>query len=502
MAYAGIDVGTSGCKMVVYDEKGTILSSASRSYSQTGTDGYRELDPNVVIANVKEAIREAATASPEPIACVSVASMGESIVCLYETGYACFPSMLTGDKRGIAECEILKKQISESEVHQITGLPLSELYALPKWIWISQQTDVFERSKHIFFYEDFVGWMLTGAKKVSYSSAARSMAFDIRNNCWSEKLLAFANLAPERLSLPVPSGTIIGSVLPEVASNLGLSTDTLVAAGGHDQSCCALGSGMIDESIGEDGQGTCEVMEFMLPTLTSDEYMIKNGITCAPHIIPGKFLAQIEVPNCGILMNWSRDNLFADVRNQCQQNNTPFFQHMDQAVKDREPGNLYILPSFGSAGNPDVSNDSRGTIWGLTIHTTPYDLFQGLKEGMAYQIYMSYLTLNSLGVHPRSIRVTGGGSLSDYTMQLRADVFGIPMECTDNEQAGTLACAIISAKACHPELTYKELAYTLIRPSKVYYPREEYHKKYMHHYHRYTKLYNNLLEFSNHPENF
>lgn len=502
MAYAGIDVGTSGCKIVVYNEEGSILSSASRSYSQTGTDGYRELDPNIVIVNIKKIIREAAIASPEPIICISVASMGESIVCLDETGFACFPSMLTGDKRGISECDFLKEQISEKEVYQITGLPLSELYALPKWIWISQQTDVFERSKHIFFYEDLVGWMLTGQKKVSYSSAARSMAFNIHNNCWSDKLLAFANLTPERLSLPVPSGTIIGSVLPEVASALGLSTNTLVAAGGHDQSCCALGSGMIDESLGEDGQGTCEVMEFILPTPTNDEYMIKNGIACAPHIIPGKFLAQIEVPNCGILMNWSRDNIFADIKKKCLQNNTSFFQHMDQVVKDRDPGSLYILPSFGSSGNPDVSNNSRGTIWGLTIHTTPYDLFQGLKEGIAYQIYMSYLTLHKLGVNPASIRITGGGSLSDYTMQLRSDIFGIPMECTANEQAGTIACSIICAKACHPEYTYKELVDTLIHPSKIYYPRQEYHKRYMQHFHRYTKIYNTLLEFSNHPENF
>ena len=95
--------------------------------------------------------------------------------------------------------------------------------------------------------------MLTGVKKVSFSSAARSMAFDIRNNCWSEELLAFAGLTPERLSQPVPSGTILGAVLPDVASELGLTPDTLVAAGGHDQSCCALGSGMIDGTVGEDG---------------------------------------------------------------------------------------------------------------------------------------------------------------------------------------------------------------------------------------------------------
>lgn len=502
MAYAGIDVGTSGCKMVVYSQTGTILSSASRTYTQTGAHGYRELDPDLVIQNVKEVIQEAASHSSESIQCLAVASMGESIVCLDQSGHSLFPSMLTGDKRGISECEFLKTKISHKEVHQITGLPLSELYALPKWIWLSQQTDVFKHTKYIFFYEDFVGWMLTGCRKVSYSSAARSMAFDIHNNCWSEKLLSFASLTPELLSTPVPSGTILGTVLPHVAEELSLSSDTLVVAGGHDQSCCALGSGMIDESIGEDGQGTCEVMEFMLSAPLSNDYMIQNGIACAPHVISGKFLAQIELPNCGVLMNWARDILFSDFNHQCLQNNLAFFQEMDNTVKDRTPGDLYVFPSWGAAGNPDVSNNARGTIWGLTIHTDIYDLFQAFKEGMAYQIYMAYSMLKPLGIRPASIRVTGGGSLSEYTLQLRADVFNIPMECNDNTQAGTLACAMLSMHACQPELSYKAIADALIHKSTIYYPREAQHSIYLQHYQRYAKLYHTLLNFSNHPEDF
>ena len=186
-------------------------------------------------------------------------------------------------------------------------------------------------------------------------------------------------------------------------------------------------------------------MEFILPSLISSDFMIRNGIALRSPC----HSRQISCSDRGSQLRCT-DELGArhsvtHIREQCAQKKDSFFQYMDRAVKDRAPGSLYVFPSFGSSGNPDVSNDSRGTIWGLTIHTDSFDLFQGIKEGMAYQIYMAYRTLESLGIHPERIRVTGGGSLSDYTMQLRADVFSIPMERTDNEQAGTLACAMIAA---------------------------------------------------------
>lgn len=496
MAYAGIDVGTSGCKMVVYDEYGRILYLAKRTYQEEGTNGYRELDGALVWENVKDVIKEVAHNSPAPIEALAVASLGESILCLDKHDNILARSMLTGDKRGIAECAELEKNITKEEVMKITGLPLSEMYALPKFVWMNQNSDIFRRTNHIFFYEDFIGYKLTGQKMVSYSLASRSMAFDIINKTWSERLLRLAGLSSSLFSIPVPSGTRLGTILPTVCEETGLSPDTVVVAGGHDQGCAGLGSGMIFGSQGEDGQGTCEVMSFLMAEPIRTPYMIQKGIPCAPYVLPDAYLAQIELTNCGILMNWCRDTIFSGIRDRCAAQGVNFFSYMDSQVQNNAPSGLIILPSFGSSGNPDVSYDARGTIHGLTIHTSPAEIYQAVKEGMAYKIFMAFETLSPLGIRPETIRVTGGGALSDYTLQLRADIFNVTMERIESSESGTLGCAIIAALALHPELSPNEIAGQMTRVQKTFYPDVNRRKLYMEKYETYKKYYDLLTNFS------
>jgi xylulokinase len=492
MAYAGIDIGTSGCKMTIYNRKGEILSSSGRTYQETGDDGYRELDANMVWAYTKEVIREASGNSPEPVQCIAVASLGESIICLDKNNTVLANSMLTGDKRGIDECSIIEKKFSKEEVMNITGLPLSEMYALPKFIWLQNNSAVFKNTRHIFFYEDYIGYLLTGKRMVSFSLAARSMAFDIRTKQWSQRLLTLAGLDRALFSAPVLSGTILGPVLPDIAEELGLPPGTLIAAGGHDQGCAGLGSGMTTFAEGEDGQGTCEVMQFILPKLTSSPYMIEKGIPCAPYVLPDIFLAQIELTTCGILMNWFKDNIFANIRDFCGTSGIDFFSYMDTLAAERHPGSIMLLPSFGSCGNPDICYDAVGTICGLTIHTQPIELYQAVKEGMAYQMFMAYETLSELNINPDVIRVTGGGAASDYTLQLRADIFNIPMEVINSTQAGTLGAAILAASAVQLNMKITDIVKDMVQVKKCFKPRSQYHRLYMERYDSYKQLYNDV----------
>lgn len=88
--------------------------------------------------------------------------------------------------------DLEKEDIShtEEEIMDITGLPPSEMYGLPKYMWMNEHTDVIKRAGNIFFFEDYIGCILTGKRMVSYSSASRSMAFDIHRKCWSKQLLS------------------------------------------------------------------------------------------------------------------------------------------------------------------------------------------------------------------------------------------------------------------------------------------------------------------------
>ena len=319
MAYAGLDVGTSGCKISVYDLEGVLLYQSARRYEEEGSGGHRELDAEMVASNIMDLLRETGRECPAPINAMAVASLGESVVCVDEGGKVLAPSMLTGDSRGIPETSELIRAVGQKRIMEITGLPPNELYSLPKLLWMNRATDVIRRAKYIFFFEDYVGWLLTGKRMVSYSSACRSMAFDIRTKKWADELLTLVGIRAEQLSLPVEAGTVIGEILPDLAERLGLTSGMKLVAGGHDQSCAALGSGLYDMRGAETSMGTCEFMLMMLPRPQATPYMIENDLPCIPFVLPNKYLTSLEVTTCGILKNWGRDTLFSRESHECAQ---------------------------------------------------------------------------------------------------------------------------------------------------------------------------------------
>ena len=108
--------------------------------------------------------------------------------------------MVVGDQRGIEEVKRLIDAVGREKILDITGLPPSEMYGLPKYMWINDNTDAIKNAKAILYYEDFVGYTLTGIRKVSYSSASRSMAFDIEKKQRSEELLSNAGIKVSQMS--------------------------------------------------------------------------------------------------------------------------------------------------------------------------------------------------------------------------------------------------------------------------------------------------------------
>lgn len=494
MAFAGIDVGTSGCKLLVYDLEGNVIFHSARKYQEEGEKGFRELNPTLVLEKVKEILEEAGADCPETIEALSVASLGESVVCLDRKGNVLANSMLTGDCRGIRETEELIQQFGAGHIFEITGLPPNELYGLPKYMWLNRNTNVIKEAEAILFYEDFIGYFLTGKRRVSYSSAARSMAFDIRRKEWSGELLAAAGISVEQMSEPAAPCTVIGKILPKVAESLKLSKNLRIVTGGHDQTCAALGSGLVLPENGECGMGTCEFMFTMLPGPQMSPYMMQNDFTCIPYVLKDTYLSSIEVTTCGILKNWARDTIFQDIFKECQGEHKNFFEEMEKRA-EKVQTEVLVLPQFGSAGNPDLSMDARGTIAGLTIHTKPEELYRAILEGMAFQMYFAYERMKELGTEMKTIAATGGGSVSALTLQIRADVFGMEVYSLESEEAGTLGCMIMAAAAAGAYESLEKGIRKAVRRKKRFYPNAEMHEYYREKYKRYKKLYELMHDF-------
>lgn len=486
MAFAGMDVGTSGCKLFVYDLKGNIIYKASGAYQEYGSNGYREIKADDVIKQVEHILKEAGYHCPEKIEALAIASLGESIVCLDKEGSSLCPSMVTGDKRGILENKRLIAAVGAERIFNITGLPPSEMYGLPKYMWQNENTDAIQKADKIFFYEDYVGYILTGKRMVSYSSASRSMAFDIRKKTWCKELLDYAGIRTDQMSIPVEAGTVIGTINRQAAERLHLNQDMVIAAGGHDQSCAALGSGLSRKNVGECGMGTCEFMFLMLPQVTDHKAMIESDFTRVPYVFPQTYLTSLEVTTCGILKNWCRDTFLKSFEQECSAGN--LFSFLDQKIKDHKT-DILVLPQFGSSGNPDINYDVKGTITGLTIHTKPEEIYLAVLEGIAFQMLMSYRRVQKLGAFIDQLICTGGGAKSEITLQIRADIFQMDIITIHSEESGTLGCMMLAAVGTGNFASMEEAIENVVQIKKVYHPRKAFQDYYTRKYEKFLRLY-------------
>jgi xylulokinase len=494
MAYAGLDIGTSGCKIIVYDLNGAILFKAARRYRERGGGGHRELDAKMVSNHVLDMLAETGQDCHESIEAMAVASLGESVVCLDSDESVLAPSMLMGDSRGIEEALWLSRKIGQGKIMETTGLPPNELYSLSKFIWLKNNTDVIDHSQKILFFEDYIGYLLTGQRAVSYSSACRSMAFDIHKKVWSKELLALAGIRPEQMSKPVEAGTIIGTILLEMAEKLHLNPAMTLVAGGHDRSCAALGGGMYDMKTCETSMGTCEFMLFMLPYAQMSPYMVENNFTCIPYILKEKYLSSLEVTTCGILQTWGKETLFSQAYKDCEDRGVNFFAGLEPKIAGLHT-DVLALPQFGSSGNPNLSMDARSTICGLTIHTKPEEIFLALLEGITFQLYLAYERLQQLDVKPEYMAATGGLAVSDVVLQIRADMFNMEVIRPTSDESGTLGCMLLAATGIGAYPSIEEGIRRAVSIQKTFSPDPVSHSYYIKKYQKYKALYERMYDF-------
>jgi len=250
MVYLGLDVGTTGCKVIAFDEGGKIVAQAYREYPlYTPQPGWLELDAEEVFSAVEESLREvtAKLGGKSPVS-IAISSQGEAVVPVDEKGRALSRSIVTFDARGDAFVPFFREKVGERRFFEITGMPLSGIGTANKILWWREYLpQVFEKSRYFLCFEDFVLFRMGVEPAISYSLAGRTMMFDVRRENWSEEILEAVELPIEKLPPVFPSTEVIGEITSEASQEIGLLPGTPVVIGGGDGSCAACGAGVVQE---------------------------------------------------------------------------------------------------------------------------------------------------------------------------------------------------------------------------------------------------------------
>lgn len=489
MKIAGLDIGTTGCKLTVFDEQGQDLGKAYRDYPVRRQVSGHEIDISVVMDSVYAVIGEMVTQYPD-IGGIGITSFGETFVMTDAQGTPLHTAMLYTDPRGAEECAQLVETLGADRIARISGLAPHEMYSVCKIMWLKKhQPEVYQQARHIFLIGDYVAWHLTGVAQIDYSLATRSMAFDIGKLTWSEEILDAAGIDIFLLSKPVPTGTAAGCVTKAAAEKTGLNPNCQIVTVSHDQVAAAVGAGAFDGETAVDGAGTVECLTPIYDSLPDISVMSKGYFSVVPYVIPGKYVAYAFSYTGGALIQWCVNTFAKAEQEKAKEQGVSVNTYLEQQYNKQEPTGLLVLPHFAGAATPYMDTGSKGAILGLTAGTTLSEIYRACMEGVAYEMRLNYDALAASGIHFTKLHATGGGAKSKVWMQMKADILNLPILSLKTTDAGTVGSAMLTGVAVGVFRDLAEAAAVMVRQRETYLPDPKRHEQYMRIYERYRKVY-------------
>ena len=486
MLIGGLDIGTTGCKLTVYNERGRYVSNAYTEYDVSRVNGEHEIDADMIFEAVCRVIKETAS---NHLSAIGVTSFGETFVALDENDKVLLPSMLYTDPRGEAEKEELCSKLGEEKLIYISGVKPHSMYSLPKIMWIkNNRPKIYGKIKRILLIEDFIVYRLTGRAYIDYSLAARTLGLDIRQKCWSNEIFYAAGIDVSLMSQPVKTGSLAGNVRPEMAQRLGISADVKIINGCHDQVAAAVGAGVFEVGSAVDGTGTVECVTPVFDKIPENKDLYNEGYSVVPYIFDNTYVCYALSFTGGAVLKWYRDN-FARYENEiAKENKENVYAMLDKNVHSG-PGDILIMPHFAGAANPYMDNSSRAVIAGLTLEHTGYDIYKALMEGVTYEIMLNIEHLEGFGISLKKLVAAGGGASSDIWLQIKADILDRQITALAAKEAGACGTCMLTAVAIGVCENINEAKKLFVKEEKIFTPKPENTVKYHKNYKAYKKLY-------------
>ncbi|HLA02107.1 MAG TPA: glycerol kinase GlpK, partial [Aestuariivirga sp.] len=423
-----IDQGTTSSRAIVFDTKLRPKASAQKEFKQYfPNSGWVEHDPEEiwksVLATCKSAIAKAKT-SPKNIRAIGITNQRETtVVWDRKTGKAIHKAIVWQDRRTAEICAGLKVQGHEDLFRERTGLLLDPYFSGTKVSWILDHVkgarERAERGELCFgTIDSFLIWRLTGGKAhvTDATNASRTLLYNIHNGAWDGELLNI--LRVPRVMLPE---------VKDCAADFGVCDAKLLGAAipisgvAGDQQAATIGQACFEPGMMKSTYGTgC----FALLNTGSKAVVSNNRLlTTVAYQLDGKRTYALEgaIFIAGAAVQWLRDGLKV-VKNAADTGALAKLADKNQSV--------YLVPAFVGLGAPYWNAEVRGALFGLTRATTNKELARAALEAVCYQTNDLLKAMKKdWGTTGETIlRVDGGMTASDFTMQFLADILGAPVD--------------------------------------------------------------------------
>jgi xylulokinase len=447
MAYLlGIDIGTSGTKVIAIDENGTLAATASAEYplltprplwaEQRAEDWWE-----ATCSCVRRILQ---TVPADQVAGVGLSGQMHGLVMLDAAHEVLRPAILWCDQRTQAQCDYITDTVGLETLVAETCNPVLTGFTAPKIIWVrDNEPEIYERARMHLLPKDYVRFKLTGEFATEVSDASGTSLLNVPERQWSDKVLSALQIPREHLPRVYESFEISGRISALGSAATGLNEGTPVVGGGGDQAAGAVGNGIVQSGIISVTTGTSGVVFAFADKPTVDP-ALRVHTFC--HAVPNKWHVMGVMLSAGGSLRWYRDNFCAPEMRVAHLMGIDPYEIISREASSVAPGagGLLFLPYLTGERTPHPDPQARGAWVGLTVRHTKPHMARSVLEGVSFGLRDSLEILKDMNVSIGNVRASGGGARSDIWRQIQADVFNYPLSTINVDEGPALGVALLA----------------------------------------------------------
>ena len=444
----GIDIGTTGTKTILVDEKGNQLASALEEYPlYTPHPKWAEQEPEdwwkATVNTIREVIEKAEINNAD-IRGIGLSGQMHGLVIMDKKHQVLRPSILWCDVRTSNQCRYIRETVGTKILTQSTCNPVLEGFTAPKIIWVrDQEPEIYEQTTNILLPKDYVRFRLTGEISMEVSDAAGTLLFDVAERQWSQAVLDKLDLNSDLLPPTYESIDVCGEITPSVAKITGLLAGTPVVGGGADNACSAVGNGIVKEGRVSASLGTSGVV-----LAHSDQVRVDPDLRLHSfcHSVPNKCYIMGVMLSAGGAYRWFRDTIAQRELVEAKANGTDAYDLLGAQAENAPVGSegLIFLPYLTGERTPHADANAKANFFGLTLRHQRSHLIRSVMEGVTYGMRDSLELIRGLGTTVDQIYATGGGSRSTLWRQMQADIYQAEIVTINIEEGPAFGAAILA----------------------------------------------------------
>lgn len=499
MKYAiGVDIGTSGTKSVMFDEKGTVIASAAIEYPlYQEKNGYAEQEPsdwyNASVNTIKKIVSDSKV-DPADITGIGISGQMHGLVMLDENNEVIRKSIIWCDQRTAKECAEITEKVGAKRLIEITANPALTGFTASKILWVrNNEPENYKKCRHILLPKDYVRFMLTGEYATEVSDASGMQLLDVPNRCWSDEVLEKLDIDKSLLAKVYESPEITGKITAKAAALTGLKEGTPVVGGAGDNAAAAVGTGIVSDGKAFTTIGTSGVVFAHTSKVQIDPKGRVHTFCCA---VPGCWHIMGVTQAACLSLKWFRDNFCEAEMNEAKEKNVSEYYLMDKEAENIPIGSdkLLYLPYLMGERTPHLDPDVRGMFFGLSAMHTKAHFIRAVLEGVAYSLRDCKNIISEMGTEISDMMACGGGGTSPLWRSMLADLYKCPVKTVACKEGPALGVAILAFVGTGVYKTVEEACAAMIKTDKTQNPDANASAEYEKYYNLYTKLYGSIKD--------